>query len=322
MAGERSLSFDSLRQVTGSMLELNNEVVKIILEVKQEEFKSESFMPLMKAYMDASLRNLDLCSTLERCIKYARDGQFTIHLHLREAVEDGDQNKILMTRAKEELTKLRTEDNPFPQHVSDMFDATHHRLESLIVESNNQTRGIDRKLKRIETWSKLSTVLFAIGYFSVLVLTGVSLAVNVPSPVEILASALLATIGSMGKWTNYYCKQEEKRIRRVRESLVVSVRTGAYVMLRDMDNVKIIVEKWRAEMEILLKKAEAVLREEEEMGEMMREWETFQGMTEELDRNVSKVSEDTRRARTVSLQRILQVNSSEEDKITCLEIIM
>ncbi|RVW73288.1 UPF0496 protein [Vitis vinifera] len=47
----RSLSFDSLREVTDCLLEMNQEVVKVILECKKDIWKCKELFDLVEEYL-------------------------------------------------------------------------------------------------------------------------------------------------------------------------------------------------------------------------------------------------------------------------------
>ena len=52
----RSLSFESLKQVTECLLEMNQEVVKVILDCKKDIWKNPELFELVEEYFDKACR--------------------------------------------------------------------------------------------------------------------------------------------------------------------------------------------------------------------------------------------------------------------------
>ncbi|KAL0386979.1 UNVERIFIED_CONTAM: hypothetical protein Sradi_2579700 [Sesamum radiatum] len=80
----KALSFDSLKEVTECLLEMNQEVVKVILDCKKDIWKNQELFDLVEDYFENSLKTLDFCAALEKCLK--RAGQPTAHTRRVAAV--------------------------------------------------------------------------------------------------------------------------------------------------------------------------------------------------------------------------------------------
>lgn len=67
----RSISLESLGEVTGSLLDMNQEVVKVILECKQDIWnkKDRDLFSLVEDFFENSLQTLEFCNALEKCLK-------------------------------------------------------------------------------------------------------------------------------------------------------------------------------------------------------------------------------------------------------------
>ena len=83
-----SLSFDTLREVTGCLLDTNQEVAKILLEYKKDMWKNPELFDRVEEYFESSLQTLDFCTSLEKCLKKARDSQLIILVALKRFEED------------------------------------------------------------------------------------------------------------------------------------------------------------------------------------------------------------------------------------------
>ncbi|KAG0485482.1 hypothetical protein HPP92_009561 [Vanilla planifolia] len=84
----RSLSFEVLREVTGNLLEMNQDVVRIILDCKKDIWRNPELFDLVEAYFENSLHTLDFCTALEKCLMNARDSQLIVHLALKSFEEE------------------------------------------------------------------------------------------------------------------------------------------------------------------------------------------------------------------------------------------
>ncbi|KAJ0097430.1 hypothetical protein Patl1_28864 [Pistacia atlantica] len=107
----RSLSFDSLKEVTGSLLDMNQEVAKVILECKKDIWNNQELFDLVEEYFESSIQILDFCNVFENCLKRARNSQLIIKLAVKQfeeemGLQDGvDEKRYVKTL--EELKKFK-----------------------------------------------------------------------------------------------------------------------------------------------------------------------------------------------------------------------
>jgi len=80
----RALSFDSLKEVTQCLLEMNQEVVKVILDCKKDIWKNQEMFELVEDYFENSLKTLDFCAALEKGLRRARDSHLLILVALQQ----------------------------------------------------------------------------------------------------------------------------------------------------------------------------------------------------------------------------------------------
>ena len=96
----RALSFDSLKEVTECLLEMNQEVVKVILDCKKDIWKNQELFELVEDYFENSLKTLDFCAALEKGLRKARDSQLLILVALQqfedESLVEGSLNNFLI----------------------------------------------------------------------------------------------------------------------------------------------------------------------------------------------------------------------------------
>lgn len=103
----KALSFDSLKEVTECLLEMNQEVVKVILECKQDIWKTPELFELVEEYFENSLQTLDFCTALEKCLKRARDSQLLLLVALGMFDEESGVEGESYAKTLEELTKFQ-----------------------------------------------------------------------------------------------------------------------------------------------------------------------------------------------------------------------
>ncbi|KAJ0431263.1 hypothetical protein HanIR_Chr17g0846481 [Helianthus annuus] len=70
-------------------------------------------------------------------------------------------------------------------------------------------------------------------------------------------------LGSMGKWVNSLWKKYENELKAQRET-ISSMRVGNRIVIKDLDNIKVLVDKLGNEMEELVRNAKFAIREEDE----------------------------------------------------------
>ncbi|KAI3437429.1 uncharacterized protein J3R85_005413 [Psidium guajava] len=310
----RSLSFESLREVTGSLLEMNQEVVKVILECKKDIWNNQELFDLVEDYFENSLQTLDFCTALEKCLKRARGSQLIIQFAIQqfEEVEDGiEGNRYAKTL--EELQKFRAAEDPFTKEFFVIFQSVYKQQVAMLEKLQVRKKKLDRKLKSTKTWMRVSNVIFAAAFVSALIFSVVAAAVAAPPVITALAGAIAVPIGSVGKWCNTLWKNYQSALKGQRE-LISSMQVGTFISIKDMDSIKVLVTKLEVEIESLMQNADFASSEDGAVkfaiGEIKKRLEIFMEKVEDLGAHTDKCSREIRRARTVVLQRIIRQSNS------------
>lgn len=94
----RSLSFDSLKEVTGCLMEMNQDVVKMILNYKEEIWMHTQLFELVRDYLETSKKTLGFCATLKKCLDLAM-GSHTMIINALKHFENEsfDQGKTFIS---------------------------------------------------------------------------------------------------------------------------------------------------------------------------------------------------------------------------------
>ncbi|KAB2635713.1 hypothetical protein D8674_026247 [Pyrus ussuriensis x Pyrus communis] len=254
----RALSFDSLKEVTGCLLEMNQEVVKVILECKQDMEKSGN-----------SLQTLDFCTALEKCLKRARDSQLLILVALQRFEEETEMGGGQYTRTLEESKNLKAIGDPFTEEFFQIFQSIYKQQILMLEKLQMRKNKLDKKLK--------------------------SAASSIP-------------VGSMGNWIDSLWKNYENALRGQKE-VISSMQVGTYVAIKDLDNIRVLIDRLEIDIESLLRNASFAIDEEAvkvAIEEIKKKLGVFMKNVEDLGTQADICCRDIRRARTVVLQRIIK----------------
>lgn len=305
----RALSFDSLKEVTECLLEMNQEVVKVILECKKDIWKSQELFELVEEYFESSLQTLDFCTALEKCLKRARDSQLLILVALQQFEEENEMGAgHRYVRTLEELKNFKAAGDPFTEEFFQIFQSVYKQQISMLEKLQLRKNKLDKKLKYIHSWRKVSSIIFAATFATVLICSVVAAAMAAPPVAAALAAAASIPLGSMGKWIDSLWKNYENALKGQKE-MISSMQVGTYVAIKDLDNIRILIDRLEIEIEALLQNVDFVIEEEAvKIGveEIKKKLGVFMKNVEDLSVQADTCSRDIRRARTVVLQRIIK----------------
>lgn len=305
----RALSFDSLKEVTECLLEMNQEVVKVILDCKKDIWKNQDLFELVEEYFDNSLKTLDFCSALDKCLKSARDGQLLIHIALQRFEEESDSNSQAYAKSLIDLSSFRELGNPFTDEFFEIFQSVYKHQILMLEKLHLRKNKLDKKLRNIHAWRKVSCVIFAATFASVLICSVVAAAIAAPPVAAALAAATSIPLGSMGKWIDSLLKSYENAVRGQKE-IVNYMNVGTYVTIKDLENIRVLIDRLEVEIRSILESADLAGSDRESVrlcaDEIRRKLDVLMKNTDELALQADNCSRDIRRARTVVLQRIIK----------------
>ncbi|CAN8257671.1 unnamed protein product [Cochlearia groenlandica] len=321
----KSLSFDSLREVTQCLLDMNQDVVKVILQDKEDIWNNQDLFSLVNLYFDSTAKTMDFCSELENCLNRARRSQVIIQFAVKNFEEEANNENRSYDKTLEELKRFKEAGDPFTKEFFTLFDLVHKQQVMMLEELHKLKRKLDKKLGNIKTWRRVSNIVFVTAFISVLIFSVVAAAVAAPPVIAAIAGALAVPVGSVGKWCNTLWTKYEKVVRGQKE-IITSIRIGTFVSVQEMDNISVIVRKVEVEIESLLKKAEFAVKEENvvriAIDEIKKKLDVFTETIEELGKHANKYCSDVTKARTVILQRIIRYPaSSTSEEATWTEML-
>ncbi|KAE9616528.1 hypothetical protein Lal_00034335 [Lupinus albus] len=304
----RSLSFDSLKQITECLLEMNQEVVKVILDCKKDIWKSQELFELVEEYFENSLQTLDFCTALEKCLKRARDSQLLILVALQQFEEETELRDNRFTRTLHELKNFKAAGDPFTKEFFEIFQSVYKHQTIMLEKLQLKKNKLDKKLKYIHSWRKLSNMIFVATFAAVLLCSVVAAAIAAPPVAAAIAAATSIPIGSMGKWIDSLWKNYENALKGQKE-VISSMQAGTYVAIKDLDNIRILIDRLEIDIESLLQNVDFAIEKEAvkvAIDEIKKNLGVFMKNVEHLGVQADMCSRDIRRARTVVLQRIIK----------------
>jgi hypothetical protein len=310
----RSMSLDSLREVTGCLLDMNQEVVRVILDCKKDIWKSPELFDLVEDYFESSLQTLDFCTALDKCLKRVRDSQLLLHVALQR-FDDEEQNTAFAApsaryeRTLHELRQFKAAGDPFTEEFFVAFQAVYRQQLTMLEKLQQRKHRLGKKVKAIKAWRRVSSIIFATTFAAVLICSVVAAVIAAPPVAAALAAAASVPVGSMGKWIDSLLKGYQDALRGQKE-VVSSMQVGTFISIKDLDSIRVLINRVEMEISSMIHCIEFAERDEEAVKfgieEIKKKLENFMKSVEDLGEQADRCSRDIRRARTVVLQRIIR----------------
>ncbi|XP_074275263.1 UPF0496 protein 1-like [Silene latifolia] len=314
-----AFSFDSLTQVTGSFMDMNQEVVRVILECKNDIWKNKELLSLVEDYFEYSVQTLDFFTSLDQCLKRARDRQLIIQLALRRFEEEMGVNGVgvnscdKFAKTLHELRSFKEAGEPFGQEFLTLFQKVYTQQVQMLRRLQVRKRKLDKKLKSVKVYRKVSNIIFGAAFVAVVICSIVAAAIAAPPVASALAAAASAPIGGAGKWVNSLWKKYERELKNERD-LIFEMQLGTYMTVKDLDNIRVLVSKLEIEIESLVTNVDFAIRDEDALTIVMEEIRTklnvFMEGIDNLTAHCAKYSREISQARTVILHRIIKYPSA------------
>ncbi|KAG6779492.1 hypothetical protein NC652_011525 [Populus alba x Populus x berolinensis] len=305
----RALSFDSLKEVTECLLEMNQEVVKVILECKKDIWKNQELFELVEEYFENSLQTLDFCAALEKCLKRARDSQLLILVSLKQFEEESEAGGREYERTLEELKNFKAAGDPFTDEFFQNFQSVYRQQIMMFEKLQLRKNKLDKKLKCIHAWRKVSSMIFVATFATVLICSVVAAAMTAPPVAAAVAAASTIPLGSMGKWIDSLWKNYENAVKGQKE-VISTMQVGTYVAIKDLDIIRVLIDRLEIEIEALMRTTDFAIEHgavKVAIEEIKKKLGVFMKNVEDLGVLADTCSRDIMRARTVVLQRIIKI---------------
>lgn len=309
----RSISLESLGEVTSSLLDMNQEVVKVILKSKQDILnqKDRDLFSLVEDFFDNSLQTLEFCNALEKCLKRAREKLVAVNSAMTcfdEELQNGVEGSTYLKTLKG-LKDFKETGDPFTEEFYSLFQKVYTQQSSMWKKLLIRKQKLDKKLKSLKTLKRVSSVIFVAAFVAVLIFSVVAAAIAAPPVITALAGALSVPIGSVGKWCNSLFKKYETALKGQRE-VISSMQVGTYIALEDMNSIRVRIDQLEIKIESMTQIADFALGNEDAVkiaiDEIKKKIETFAEIIESLSVQADQCSRRTRQAMTVVTQKIIK----------------
>ncbi|BAU00132.1 hypothetical protein LR48_Vigan06g040900 [Vigna angularis] len=308
----RSISIESLGEVTGSLLDMNRDVAKVILECKQDILnkKDKELFSLVGEFFENSLQTLKFCNNLDKCLNRARERHVIVKsaiTYFEEEVQNGVEGSTYL-KTLQELKGFKEAGDPFTEEFYSLFQSVYEKQASMLKKLQIRKQKLDKKLKSLKTLKRVSNAIFVAAFVSVLIFSVVAAAIAAPPVVTALAGALAVPVGSVGKWCDSLFKRYETALKSQRD-LISSMHAGSYITLVDLDNIRVHIDQLEIKIESMLQSADFALKNEEgvrfAIDEIKKNIDTFAETIEALSKQADECSRQIRRARSVIVKKFI-----------------
>ncbi|CAN6311397.1 unnamed protein product [Urochloa humidicola] len=310
----RSLSLGSLREATGCLLDMNQEVVRVVLASKRDVWRRPDLFDLVEGYFDGSLHTLDFLAALDASLRRARDSQLPLHLALQRLRDDGDGDIAAAAapdryaRALGELRRFKAAGDPFTPEFFAAFQAVYREHVAMLGRLRQRKRLLDGRIRSVRAWRRVSGVVFVATFAALLVCSVVAAAIAAPPVAAALAAAASLPVGSAGKWVDSLLKQYQDALHGQKE-VVSAMQVGTFIAIEDLDAIRVLVDRLEVQVSSIVDCIDLAERGEEAVRigieEVKKKLEVFMKAVDDLGEHADRCTRDIRRARTVVLQRIV-----------------
>ncbi|XP_010451057.1 PREDICTED: UPF0496 protein At4g34320-like [Camelina sativa] len=298
----RALSFDSLKVVTESLLDINQEVVKVVINCKNDIWKHKEVFELAVDFFDNSTKTLDFCYALEESMCLVGSNHQLILSAIRQFEEEslvrgGNGYK----KTLKELKKFKDAKTPFGEDFFKMFQIEQQML--MLEKLQIRSKRLDIKLKRIRTWRE---IIFVATYATLLICSVVAAAIAAPSVAAALASVIVP-MGAMGKWLHSLWKKYEAV--KGQKDMFFWMQVGTFVAVKDLDNIRLLIQQLDKEIKRMVTSAESAVEHHDTVKIQIHEIEkvllVFKKKIEELGNRADLCSKDIIKAREVVFNKVI-----------------
>lgn len=212
-------------------------------------------------------------------------------------------------RTLHELRQFKAAGDPFTDEFFEAFQAVYRQQLAMLEKLQQRKHRLDKKVKTIKAWRRVSSIIFATTFAAVLICSVVAAAIAAPPVAAALAAAAAVPVGSMGKWIDSLLKGYQDALHGQKE-VVSAMQVGTFIAIKDLDSIRVLINRVEMEISSMVDCVEFAERDEEAIKfgveEIKKKLEAFMKSVEDLGEQADRCSRDIRRARTVVLQRIIR----------------
>ncbi|XP_078155448.1 UPF0496 protein 1-like [Carex rostrata] len=302
-------SVQSLLEVTGGLLDLNREMVPMLLDARKDIWNSPDLFQLVKEYFDTSIKSLEFCNCLESCLKRARDSQTSIQLELNKFEEESCDQENNFSLTLHELERFKQMGEPFTPEFFEALESVKSKHLEMLEKMLQRKNKLDKKLKSIKSWRKISRLIFVAAFVAVILCSIVVAAVSAPPLVAALANAAMAVpVGSVGTWIDSLFKGYRDAIKGEKEELS-DLSLMQSMGISDVNSIKALTENLEIQIKSMLDYTNFALTDNEAMRlgmeEIKRKMGGFTNSVEQLQEKNDQYRQHITWARDLVLTKII-----------------
>ena len=106
-------SLGLFKEVTTCLLDMNQDVVKVILESKEDIWDNPELFGLVQEYFKSSVKTLEFCTALGSCLERAKNSQLILQLAINQFEEEVEMKEGAVEKTLEGLQKFKAAGDPF-----------------------------------------------------------------------------------------------------------------------------------------------------------------------------------------------------------------
>ncbi|VVB14258.1 unnamed protein product [Arabis nemorensis] len=304
-------SLDSLKEVCEFLVDLSQDVVKIIIEGKEDVSKNQELKSLVDLYFESTNKTLDLFNTVEKCVEKAEISQLVIRVAIQQFETESMDTDFVGNKKKKyaetlkELNKVKAMGDPFGDEFTTQYESVYKEQVMLLDKIRELQVMLEKKHKNVKKLRRLGNIIFATALLSV-----ITLSLIVTSPVVATVAIGLATpIATAGTWVIGMLKDSEKSVK-TQKHLFLLTENSTQVNIESMKTIKNLVETLVIRISSILKTVEVAVEKREEeamklvMQEIIKKVEGFAEKIEQVGANVAKCSKVVVSGRVLVMEHI------------------
>ncbi|GKV12954.1 hypothetical protein SLEP1_g24036 [Rubroshorea leprosula] len=272
--------------------------VKVILDSKEDICENKELSSLVKECLENRRQILAVFEDLQICLKRARKKQKIVQRAVqkfeKEVLDGGEERNFGKTL--DEPNKFTAAEKPFEGDFSGRFSSVRDKRVSLLEKLLQQKEVVDKNLKSVKTWRKVSNILFVTLFVSTAVFSVVAAAIASSPVVTSVASTLVVSVASLGKWCSWLLNRYEKKLEWQKELLTMESVTGDLTI------------KGTEKIRVLLNDANSALGGQQPVegviDERRKKLEEFKKTIKELGKEAAKCHQGIQKATTLILEKI------------------
>ncbi|KAH7836216.1 hypothetical protein Vadar_033752 [Vaccinium darrowii] len=258
----KALSFDSLKRFIQCLVEMNQKVVKVIQKCKRDIFKNRELSELVEEYFGYSLQTICFVTALKDGLERAKYG----HSLILDALEQFDDEESELdgnpyVKTLQELKKFKAAGNPFSDGFIEIFQSVFTKQTSMLAKLQIRKKKLDKKLKTIKAWRKVSSIIFSATAVALSICSIVVAAIATPHIAATALALAAATNAPLGSWIDSVWNKYEDAVEG-QKVVAESMEERTHIVIKDLDDIRVVVEGLEIQIESLLHNVDFVVEEE------------------------------------------------------------